>query len=146
MAFAGLRSTFSLNTTSFLGGLQLAKIEYERRANRAITKGALFLVGEIKKELSSKGTGKTYRRGGKVHVASPPGSPPAVDTGRLRASITHLVEKEFFAWVATVGTNVEYAPALEFGTNKMEARPFMITVLTRIRPQLLKIFEIELSG
>lgn len=38
----------------------------------------------------------------------------AVDTGRLRNSISHQVDGE----TVYVGTNVEYAPYLEFGTGK----------------------------
>lgn len=37
-----------------------------------------------------------------------------VDTGRLRNSISHQVDDE----TVYVGTNVEYAPYLEFGTGK----------------------------
>jgi HK97 gp10 family phage protein len=37
---------------------------------------------------------------------------PNVDTGRLRASITHQVRGN----TAIIGTNVQYAPYLEFGT------------------------------
>ncbi|MEN8493521.1 HK97-gp10 family putative phage morphogenesis protein [Dehalococcoides sp. THU3] len=41
-----------------------------------------------------------------------------VDTGRLRASIaTQMLDLS-----AEIGTNVEYAPFVEFGTSKMEAR------------------------
>lgn len=165
MAVAGLRAKFALDTSSFNAGLKKAKAEYDRRAKRAITKGALFFEREIKKELSKLGTGRARkirgRRGtrragttetGKARFrtvsgsnrASAPGQPPAVDTGQLRASITHLVKKEFFAWVAQVGTNVEYAAALEFGTSTMAARPFMLTTLARIRPQLITIFAKEL--
>ena len=46
----------------------------------------------------------------------------AVDTGRLRASITHEHDNESAAYV---GTNVEYAPYVELGTYKMAARPFL---------------------
>jgi len=42
----------------------------------------------------------------------------AVDTGRLRASMT----SQFGAGFGQVGTNVAYAPFVEFGTAKMEAR------------------------
>lgn len=45
----------------------------------------------------------------------------AVDTGRLRGSITHAHDGEN----AYIGTNVEYAPYVEFGTSKMAARPFL---------------------
>ena len=44
-----------------------------------------------------------------------------VDTGRLRNSITHVVDAE----AAYVGTNVEYAPYVELGTSRMRARPFL---------------------
>ena len=41
-----------------------------------------------------------------------------VDTGRLRASITHRM----MGMGAEVGTNVKYASFVEYGTEKMEAR------------------------
>lgn len=44
-----------------------------------------------------------------------------VDTGRLRNSITHEVDgKEVY-----IGTNVEYAPHVEYGTIKQTAQPFL---------------------
>lgn len=175
MAIAGgLRAKFALDISSFMAGLEKAKKEYDRRAKRAITKGTLLYEREVKKELSKAGTGrarkikgaKGTRRAGVTETgkarfrtvsgsnrASAPGEPPAVDTGLLRASITHLIEKEFFAWVGKVGTNVEYAAILEFGgyagRNKstfIAARPYMLITLTRIRRQLIRLFERELSG
>ena len=44
-----------------------------------------------------------------------------VDTGRLRSSITHKVE----GLLGEVGTNVHYAPYVEFGTRKMKAQPYL---------------------
>lgn len=41
-----------------------------------------------------------------------------VDTGRLRSSMT----SQFGAGFGQVGTNVEYASVIEFGSAKMEAR------------------------
>jgi HK97 gp10 family phage protein len=49
----------------------------------------------------------------------------AVDTGRLRASITWRLGKDARGLVGIVGTNVEYAPFLEFGTRYMAAQPFL---------------------
>jgi HK97 gp10 family phage protein len=46
-----------------------------------------------------------------------------VDTGRLRNSIAHIVEKS--ESVAYIGTNVEYAPYQEFGTSKISAKHFL---------------------
>lgn len=45
----------------------------------------------------------------------------AVDTGRLRGSISHAHDDE----AAYIGTNVEYAPYVELGTYKMPGRPFL---------------------
>lgn len=45
----------------------------------------------------------------------------AVDTGRLRGSITHAVDDDS----AIVGTDVEYGVYVEMGTYKMQARPFL---------------------
>lgn len=42
----------------------------------------------------------------------------AVDTGALRNSITYKVTKESGGQVCYVGTNMEYAPYIEFGTGK----------------------------
>ena len=44
-----------------------------------------------------------------------------VDTGRLRNSITHATQDD----VEYIGTNVEYAAYVEFGTSRMRARPYL---------------------
>ena len=46
----------------------------------------------------------------------------AVDTGNLRSSITHQLMSDE---EARVGTNVEYAPYVEYGTHKMDAQPYL---------------------
>lgn len=49
-----------------------------------------------------------------------------VDTGRLRASLTTDVEREGkTTFVLKVGTNVEYASFVEYGTSRMAAQPFL---------------------
>lgn len=48
-----------------------------------------------------------------------------VDTGRLRSSITHDLERDARGLVGFVGTSVEYAIHLEFGTRFMAAQPFL---------------------
>ena len=59
---------------------------------------------------------------GRNHVPSAPGSAPNYDTGHLSDNITAqrtgLLEAE-------VSSNAEYSAALEFGTSRMAARPFM---------------------
>jgi len=98
-------------------------------------RASAWLEGTVKRSFKL-GTGRKYRRGRKYHIASAPGQPPAVDTGRLRASITHEVCKESNQIIGLVGTNVEYAPHLEFGTNKMAARPFLRPALFNNIPEI----------
>lgn len=59
-----------------------------------------------------------------------------VDTGNLRNSITHEVEKK----EAKVGTNVEYAPFVELGTVKMAAQPYLNPALEANKGNIKKIF------
>lgn len=47
----------------------------------------------------------------------------AVDTGRLRSSVTHQIQTSTNS--VYIGTNVEYAPYVELGTSKMKARPYL---------------------
>jgi phage gpG-like protein len=51
--------------------------------------------------------------------------PPRVDTGRLRASITHRSMRENGIFSAEIGTNVEYAADVEYGTSNTMPHPFM---------------------
>lgn len=48
-----------------------------------------------------------------------------VDTGRLRASITHEVGKDAQGPVGIVGSDVSYAPHQEFGTRFQRGTPFL---------------------
>jgi len=50
-----------------------------------------------------------------------------VDTGRLRASITHAVDGD----AAYIGTNVEYAAAVELGTSWQKAQPYLRPACTQ---------------
>lgn len=56
-----------------------------------------------------------------------------VDTGRLRSSITYekTILQSGLARIF-VGTNVEYAPHVEFGTVKMPAQPFLRPALREV--------------
>jgi len=57
-----------------------------------------------------------------------------VDTGRLRSSITYeMIELPGQLPKAVVGTNVEYAPFVEFGTEDMDAQSFLRVALNRLK-------------
>jgi HK97 gp10 family phage protein len=93
------------------------------RLGRAVMAGGFVLETAVKVSMSaSSHSGRVYAG----HRASAPGETPAVDTGVLGNSInTQLVSSSDTSAFAEVGTGVEYGEFLEFGTSKMEARPFM---------------------
>lgn len=55
---------------------------------------------------------------------APPGEPPGVDTGNLKNSIKAEPGNEPLTWVIHDG--VEYGIWLEYGTEKMAARPWLL--------------------
>ncbi len=67
------------------------------------------------------------------HQASAPGEAPASDTGKLASSIQ--ISKQG-AGVWYISARAPYAAALEFGTERMEARPFMTPAFVETMPNL----------
>lgn len=61
---------------------------------------------------------------GKNHKPSAPGEAPNNDTGNL-ASDSNIISERTGLTQAEVSSNAEYSAALEFGTSRMAARPFM---------------------
>lgn len=55
-----------------------------------------------------------------------------VDTGRLRASITHRLGEDAESPFAEVGTDVEYAAYVEFGTSRTRAQPYLRPALAEV--------------
>lgn len=55
-----------------------------------------------------------------------------VDTGRLRTSIGHLIGKDDGEIQGAVGSGVEYAPDVEFGTRRQRAQPYLRPALGTI--------------
>lgn len=56
-----------------------------------------------------------------------------VDTGRLRSSIGWRLAVDGRGLAAFVGTDVSYAPHVEFGTYRMRAQPFLRPALRAAR-------------
>ena len=67
-------------------------------------------------------SGRIYRRGNVVHQASAPGEAPATDTGNL---VNSAYTKKLGDSDYETGFTAEYAAALEFGTPKIEPRPYL---------------------
>ena len=58
-----------------------------------------------------------------------------VDSGRLKNSIA--TEARDGGMTQVIGTNVEYAPHVEFGTRFMSARPYLFPAFEQERPKLV---------
>lgn len=60
-----------------------------------------------------------------------------VDTGRLRGSIT--TDKRYIQkFLVEVGTNVDYGSYVEFGTKKMDARPYLFPAFFMFEGEIIK--------
>jgi HK97 gp10 family phage protein len=94
---------------------------------------ALFVAGElIRAEASHLITEGAVS--GKNHVPSLPGQPPNEDTGVLR---THIETTQPAPLRVEVSSNAPYAVAIEYGTSKMEARPYMQPATDRKRGEVV---------
>lgn len=91
--------------------------DVENGVEAAIVRGALAVEADAKRLFKGR------------EDASVKGEPPRVDTGRLRASITHRGQREGDEFYAEVGTNVEYARDVEEGTSRTWPHPFLVPAL-----------------
>jgi HK97 gp10 family phage protein len=96
----GLDTIEIKNAEMLASKLKSYSIKAESELEKAILKGCLVIEGEAKTN-------------------------SAVDTGYMRASITHQLSKQKGKTVGLVGTNTEYAPHIEYGTVKMKSQPFL---------------------
>lgn len=103
-----------------------------KRADEWAKKRANDLHDEVHEQLSQQGTGRIYKKAQRTHQASAPGRPPAPDQGELRRSI--LARKVTLCHYR-VETHNAYARHLEYGTVKMEARPFLRPAFEKIKEQ-----------
>jgi hypothetical protein len=96
---------------------RLASISLDAANLRALTESAILVEGAAKVNTT-----------------------PNVQTGDLRRSITRRIEKD----EAFVGTPIEYAPWLEFGTRFSRAFPFLIPAfldnLNKIKGKFKKLY------
>ncbi|MCC6614217.1 MAG: hypothetical protein IT320_12115 [Anaerolineae bacterium] len=93
----------------------------------------------VRRSFNTSPPGRTYRRGRVAHVASVAGYPPNIDTGKLMNALYIHKPKAMTRAISTGDT--EYAAALEFGTVKMAARPFMRPMAEELRKIAPEVFD-----
>lgn len=67
-----------------------------------------------------------------------------VDTGLLRSSIRSYVEDDGGDQTAVIGTNVEYAAYVEFGTSKTKAQPYLKPAAENHSAEYMAIIQAQL--
>ena len=86
-------------------------------------------------------SGRTYKKSdpNRTHKASAAGEAPATDTGELAGSVA-VVEggRGRIGPVVFVGSDLDYAEWLEFGTRDMAERPWLRPAVEKNRPLFRK--------
>lgn len=103
-----------------------------RDATLTLERDAKLLIGEKGALVRKTATGREIRQ------ASLPLQPPHRQTGTLVSSVRHQFEDGGLTGI--VGTNLEYAKWLEFGTVKMAPRPWLRPTFDKIVSQIDKFF------
>jgi hypothetical protein len=100
-----------------------------------IQETVLEIETDIKVDMAEPKHGAIYPRGKTgQHQASEPGESPAIDYAVLVNSVdTQMLADD----LGVVYESAEYAPALEYGTTRMAARPHMTPAADRAKPRFV---------
>lgn len=110
-----------------------------RAIKTAFNRVAVLVKADVKKGFREPKHGRFYG----THIASAPGEYPAINTGRLDRSLQH---KQHGSRSLEVGTNLKYAPYMEFGSKRVLPRPFMSTTEKRTEHKVKQSFKTSLRG
>lgn len=112
------------------------KREVPGKVNKALNGIAIEIESESKRSINShQSVGETYGR----HVASAPGSPPNADTGNLANNIT--VQEIPKGYDVGSRSGAPYGYYLEFGTSKIDPRPWLAPAFKKVASRWEKIIE-----
>ena len=110
--------------------------QYEKQIKNDIANaGNLVRNTAIKSIHTHQSSGVTYGK----HTASKAGSPPNTDTGHLADNIFINIDNDKLG--VSVESRADYSKALEFGTSKMGARPFMQPALEENKNKINRLFK-----
>ena len=123
--------------------INLHKAKFTRKLKSYLKKRLRIIALDLDKLV------KQSLRISNAHGSNPssPGQIPHLGTGHLRASIRNRVYSEY-GLVAEVyvdeksRTHVNYGKYLEYGTNRMQARPFLHPVLEKYKHRIIQILKV----
>lgn len=114
---------------------QIRKMYGEDRLRKVIFEATSFVRNEAVKGIASgPASGRIYSVGGKTAQRSAAGEYPMTDTGELISGIHHKFTNKGLR--GRVESRAPHSAALEFGTLKMAARPFLQPSLEAVRPKI----------
>ena len=133
MIKAEIKGTKALNKKISILGITIPELVFE-----AIAKKAFKIHADAVKGVAKISIGEKLPSG---KIVSKPGDPPNTQTGRLIGSIRLQVDKP--SEKVSVSSNVKHAVHLEFGTKKMDARPWLQPAIDKNKKIDKKDFKIK---
>jgi hypothetical protein len=94
------------------------------------------VADEVKEEVRGRINVSVGRDGSRI-IRSKPGEPPRRETGDYRDSWVSEVTEGGSTITGTAGTTSNIGPMLEFGTERMAARPHVAPVVDQLRGNLV---------
>lgn len=112
------------NADKLIRKLRQLPIEARSGVGSALVASVVQLDAYAKQKIQGGGRGgRVYRRRSVTHQASAPGEFPKTDTGQLVSSLFFKVGSDKLR--ALFGTKLAYGRYLEYGTSRMQARPWL---------------------
>jgi CubicO group peptidase (beta-lactamase class C family) len=126
--------------------------EYRPRAGAAMERALPVFKEEWVKLLSKRAQTRVSRRGkgriytglGALRQSSAAGQIPAMGEGELLRSLViegPFYSKRRFTWFGRWGTDLWYAKALNYGTSRMAARPFINRIQSKAKRRVNAILD-----
>tara|TARA_B000000609_G_C24182148_1_gene359727 strand:- start:1848 stop:2276 length:429 start_codon:yes stop_codon:yes gene_type:complete len=115
--------------------------QYLDQAKQIVAAGGNMVRNTAVQSIQShQSSGRVYEKYNprRTHTASTAGNPPNTDTGFLVNNIHVIIDPDGLG--ADVESRADYSEALEFGTSKMGARPFLQPALEENRSKIRAMY------
>ena len=125
------------NIKKVLSQLENLDKQLEPDFQEIVKGGAQLIRGEAIKSIQTGAkSGVMYQMYNprREHRASAPGQAPASDTGDL---VSKIIVRQKSRDVTSVQSNANYSAFLEYGTSKMQPRPFMLPAFEKSKKPIL---------
>jgi len=130
--------TFTVkNLKKVLSQLNKLQKDMELPFQEIVKGGGQLIRGEAIKSIQTGAkSGVMYQKYNprREHRASAPGEAPASDTGNL---VSKIIVKQKTKNIINVESNADYSAFLEYGTSKMEPRPFMLPAFEKSKKPII---------